>query len=116
MVPLPGTTRKASYVRHGFAPAGQLHAGNWSSFSPEYMTIPNPTCLRLLAQLTRFVRSFRAASAGKSNDARIAMIAITTSSSITVKPREVSTNAILGRICDASRVGRGVLTAPPAAQ
>src|SRR5688572_22295557 len=48
--------------------------------------VPRPSCLRLFKQLICAAFAFALDSAGKSMLARIAMIAITTSSSIRVKP------------------------------
>src|ERR1051325_9785973 len=44
----------------------------------------SPICLRLLAQVAVFALSFALLSAGRSNEARMAMIATTTNSSINV--------------------------------
>ncbi len=49
------------------------------------MRKPNPTCLRLLVQLMRAALALALASAGKSKPARMAMMAITTNSSMSVK-------------------------------
>ena len=49
------------------------------------MLMPKPICLRLFTQAIRSARSLALLKAGSSSAARIAMIAITTSSSISVK-------------------------------
>jgi len=49
------------------------------------MFIPMPICLRLFTQAMRLAFSLAEARAGNSNAARIAMMAMTTSSSIRVK-------------------------------
>src|SRR5437867_76834 len=49
--------------------------------------MPIPICFRWLAQVIRLARSFARDKAGNSIAARMAMMAITTSSSINVKPR-----------------------------
>jgi hypothetical protein len=51
-----------------------------------YSFTPSPICRRLLMQVAIFARSFAPAIAGNIRLARIAMIAMTTSSSIKVKP------------------------------
>src|SRR6266545_633280 len=58
-----------------------------SSLSNPYTFIPMAICRRLLRHLMRLPFSLAAASAGNSSPARMAMIAITTSNSISVKPR-----------------------------
>src|SRR2546425_5151482 len=50
-----------------------------------YMATPKPSCLRLLVQLIRCALFLVLAKAGKSRAARIAMMAMTTSNSISVK-------------------------------
>src|SRR5262245_35548005 len=47
-----------------------------------------PSCLRLLAQLARLAASRTFCNAGRSSAISTAMMAMTTSSSISVKPRE----------------------------
>src|SRR5260221_3542494 len=59
--------------------------GNLSPWSWLHMRRAKPICLRLLTQLIRWARAFALAKAGRSSPARIAIIAITTSSSIRVK-------------------------------
>src|SRR5207245_9755137 len=49
--------------------------------------MPTPICLRLLRHWVRLAFSLARESTGRSIAARIAMMAITTSSSIRVKPR-----------------------------
>ena len=48
------------------------------------MTLAKPTCFRLFMHCVRLARSLALASAGNSMAARIAMMAMTTSSSIRV--------------------------------
>jgi len=63
-----------------------LNEGNLScGSSPAYEFATIVHCLRLELQLTTLALNFADANAGNSNAARIAMIAITTSSSISVK-------------------------------
>src|SRR5687768_10421274 len=50
--------------------------------------MPRPTCFRLFTQVIRCALLFALLSAGSSIPARIAIIAMTTSSSIKVKARE----------------------------
>src|SRR5262245_53907531 len=50
------------------------------------MWVPNESCLRLLTQEIAWALPFAFASAGKSIAARMAMMAMTTSSSIRVNP------------------------------
>ena len=52
----------------------------------EYRKNPKPSCLRLLRHFISVALLLALARAGSSNAARIAMIAITTSNSISVKP------------------------------
>ncbi len=59
--------------------------GSIPSCPSAYMRTAMPSCLRLLRQAMLLAFSFDFAAAGKSNEARIAMMAITTSSSIRVK-------------------------------
>src|SRR5471030_1292709 len=56
--------------------------GKRSPLSPLQMRMARPTCLRLLVQLILWAFFLAAASAGKSMAARMAMMAITTSSSM----------------------------------
>src|ERR1700753_3815136 len=51
------------------------------------MVTPNPTCFKLFMHWMRLAFSLAEASAGSSIAARMAMMAMTTSSSINVKPR-----------------------------
>src|SRR6185436_15992860 len=62
--------------------------GSRSLDSSAYIASPKPICRRLLVQVVRKERFLALLSAGKSIDARIAMMAMTTSSSIRVKPRQ----------------------------
>src|SRR6266542_1208619 len=59
--------------------------GYLSPLSFAHILSPRHTCLRLLTQAMRLAFALLAAKAGRSRPARIAMIAITTSNSISVK-------------------------------
>src|ERR1041385_3914294 len=59
--------------------------GFWSLLSSAHVRMANPTCLRLFVQLIRCARALARANAGKSIAARMAIIAMTTNSSIRVK-------------------------------
>ena len=76
---------------HGQFPVRPPHLsrlyGSLFSFSLPYICQASPICLRLLRQLVRFADSLARASAGKSSDARMAIMAMTTSSSIKVNAR-----------------------------
>src|ERR1039458_257199 len=61
--------------------------GKKSLLSPEYMITASPICFSLLKQLIASALSFALLSAGSSMAARMAMMAMTTSNSIRVKPR-----------------------------
>src|SRR5436309_3183086 len=61
-------------------------SGNELLKSPAYMLIANPHCLPLLVQSVLSALAFALARAGSNRPARMAMIAITTSSSMRVKP------------------------------
>src|ERR1700722_15738892 len=69
-----------------FSPAMMLR-GRLSLLSSVYMCNARPNCLRLFMQLARLAFSLADASAGKSIAARMAMMAMTTSSSMSVKAR-----------------------------
>ena len=56
-----------------------------SSLSPEYITQARPSCLLLFMQEMAWALSLALLRAGRSRAARIAMMAITTSSSMRVK-------------------------------
>src|SRR5882672_4192928 len=66
-----------------------LRGGKNSWLSPAYMWKPSPICLLLLQQAMALALSLALANAGRSIAARIAMMAITTSNSISVKPPEI---------------------------
>src|ERR1700722_14798902 len=66
---------------------GILVSGKVWLLSSTYMFWANPHCLRLFRQVVRLAFSFALARAGRSSEARIAMMAITTSNSMSVKPR-----------------------------
>src|SRR6478736_7438424 len=87
MIPVPAWTRQASYVCQGFCPEGQLRCGTKSSFSVAYMATPMPTCRKLLMHWVRKAFAFALDNAGNNIAARMAMMAITTNSSIRVKAR-----------------------------
>ena len=55
--------------------------------SPTYIPMAMPICFRLLAHWERFARSLALLNAGKSIAARMAMIAMTTSYSMSVNQR-----------------------------
>src|SRR5437899_11834688 len=59
--------------------------GFWSLLSSAHVRIAKPTCFRLFVQLMRCARALARASAGNNMAARMAMIAITTNNSISVK-------------------------------
>src|SRR5436190_1723164 len=84
-------------MSHGQAPpdpSGKL-TGRVSLLSLAYIVKARVDCLRLFMQLVRLARSFALASAGSSIAARIAMMAMTTSSSMSVNAEP--TNG-LGRV------------------
>src|SRR5450756_547519 len=64
--------------------------------SLKYICSASAVCFMLEVQLARYAFRFAAASAGSSIAARIAMIAITTSSSINVNPRVFLEFKIIG--------------------
>src|SRR5688572_20679288 len=64
--------------------------GYFSWWSLDHMRRARLTCLRLFTHAMRFALSLLEASAGRSNPARIAMIAITTSNSMSVNADEYS--------------------------
>src|SRR2546429_1433754 len=72
-----------------------LLSGNELFASPAYMVRASPHCLQLLAQSTLSALALAFASAGNNKAARMAMMAITTSSSMSVNagqpshPREI---------------------------
>ncbi|KXK17342.1 MAG: hypothetical protein UZ18_ATM001001130 [Armatimonadetes bacterium OLB18] len=61
------------------------HAGYTSSESIAYIDIARPICFMLERQVVCFADSFAAANTGNRIAARIAMMAITTSNSMSVK-------------------------------
>src|SRR5438128_2498241 len=63
--------------------------GKASLFSLEYMTLAVPICRTLHRHLVVHALCLAFAKAGKSIDAKSAMIATTTKSSISVKPRRL---------------------------
>src|SRR5258707_15368566 len=69
------------------APLSQFGQAKRSLLSFAYIWLTSPICFRLLTQMMRVALALTLASAGNNNDARIAMIAMTTSSSIKVKAR-----------------------------
>src|SRR5260370_18211862 len=62
--------------------------GNLSPLSLAQTRRPKPTCFSLLIQSKRLAFALALASAGRSNPARIAMIAMTTNNSISVKAHD----------------------------
>src|ERR1022692_1666742 len=81
---------------NGSAPAGKILRGRLSRLSSAYIRSARPICLRLFMQLARLAFSLAVASAGNSIAARMAMMAMTTRSSIKVKPAE---HALVFSIC-----------------
>src|SRR2546422_7528292 len=85
------------------APSSRYPWGSRSRLSLPYICSARPSCRRLLWQEARFAFSFAEVSAGNSSAARIAMMAITTSSSISVKaaraPEHWRTPKPGGRTC-----------------
>src|SRR4029078_3373605 len=76
-----------------------LLSGNLFSASPAYMLTASPHCLPLLTQRDWCAFAFAFASAGKSIPARMAIMAMTTRSSMSVKARRrrlVGSKAELG--------------------
>src|SRR5207249_7044560 len=71
--------------------------GYLSALSFAHILTPRPTCLRLLTQAMRLAFALLAANAGRSRAARIAMIAITTNNSISVKASSVVSRLIISR-------------------
>src|SRR5262245_16219467 len=65
---------------------GVPSGGRKSLLSAAYRCVASPHCLRLFRQATEWAFAFAFAKAGSSIAARIAMMAMTTSSSIRVKP------------------------------
>src|ERR1039458_7817495 len=65
----------------------QSGQGKKSRLSFSYMTMPKASCLLLFTQVMRMALALALDRAGKSMAARIAMMAMTTNSSIRVKPR-----------------------------
>src|SRR6266496_6451936 len=63
--------------------------GNCSRLSAVYMARVNPTCFKLDRQLASSAFCFALDSAGNNIAARMAMMAMTTSNSMSVKPRRV---------------------------
>src|SRR5713226_6860934 len=62
--------------------------GNLSPLSLAQTRRPKPTCFSLLIQSRRLAFAFDLASAGRSNPARMAMIAMTTNNSMSVKAHD----------------------------
>src|SRR5690349_542687 len=65
-----------------------------SLLSPEYMYQPSCSCLRLLRQLMPCALVLALARAGKSIAARMAIMAMTTRSSISVKPNSLQATVV----------------------
>jgi hypothetical protein len=64
-------------------------SGKKSRLSPAYILIAKPHCLRLLAHWARIAVALALLKAGNNMAARMAMMAMTTSNSIKVKPSAV---------------------------
>src|SRR6266576_319645 len=77
--------RASSYGYQEFK-SRNFTVGIKSLLSWAYMMMPRPICFRLLAQLMRKARSLAFDNAGNNIAARMAMMAMTTSSSINVNP------------------------------
>src|SRR5204862_2975660 len=73
-------------LSHVSAPRVAPEAGVLSLLTSEYMAMDRPICLRLLKHWVRRAFSRAAANAGSSMAAKMPMIAMTTNSSISVKP------------------------------
>src|SRR2546430_1511098 len=87
MVRRPPFRTKALAARAGRS-HGQnapVQSGNRSRLSSAYIRMASPSCLILLAHLIFIALDFALARAGNSSAARIAMMAMTTSSSMSVK-------------------------------
>src|ERR1035437_10399784 len=65
----------------------QQGPGTMSLLSPAYIAIARPTCLRLLRQFACTAFCLALANAGNNSAARMAMMAMTTSSSMRVNAR-----------------------------
>src|SRR5215471_5751884 len=83
-LPLSKILNHQSGVTPGQVPV--FKGGRDSPFSPAYIMNASPICLLLLTQAMPLAFSLALVSAGRSIAARIAMMAITTSNSIRVKP------------------------------
>src|SRR5438045_8382212 len=66
---------------------GNWRTGWWSSLSSAYIVNAMPSCRRLFTQAMRRPDSLALLKAGKSMPSRMAIMAMTTRSSIKVKPR-----------------------------
>src|SRR5689334_69791 len=71
--------------------------GKAPPFSSQYIIMPVPSCFRLFRQAVCDAFAFAALKAGSINPARMAMMAITTSSSMSVKARRDSINSVVTR-------------------
>ena len=80
--------RQPTYLPAGLPGPAVVHpdAGN-TLFASWKLCSASPSCLRLLAHCARAAASRTFWTAGSSNPIKIAMIAMTTSSSIRVNPR-----------------------------
>src|SRR5262245_40077558 len=79
---MKGGRDEGSALHQSYQPA--LGKRPWASWK---LCIARPSCLRLLTHWVRAAASRTFWTAGKSRPIRMAMIAITTNSSISVKPR-----------------------------
>src|SRR5436190_11474655 len=68
--------------------------------SPKYMAIPNSSCFRLFLHEVCFAFSLARAKAGRRRAARIAIIAMTTSSSMSVKADVRDPFDLVAEMCD----------------
>src|SRR5689334_17902175 len=86
--------------------------GSLSWLSAIYMTVANPHCLIFERQWILLALSLALLSAGKSSAAKMAIMAMTTSSSIKVNPGEATRRQRIGavlRIVRATRHRKGFL-------
>src|SRR5690349_11131089 len=73
-----------------------IDGGNLPAWVSAQLTVARLICLRLLLQLIRAAASRTFWTAGRSRPIRMAMMAITTSSSISVKPRQRWNTLMIG--------------------
>src|SRR5438477_2395318 len=66
-------------------PLGAPSGGKKSSLSPAYISVASPHCFKLLKQVVAAPLALARLNAGKSSEARMAIIEMTTSNSMSVK-------------------------------